>query len=403
MKIAVLSEALPPSKTGQAIVLSRLLEVFAPEDYCLISAYGWGGNDKLSRQPGQLPGRYYQLESPPLLNRGYRYGLAHIREAINIPAGVVQRSKQVADIIRSERCDAVVACTGDLLDLPAGYRAAQRAGVPFYAYIFDHYSYREWASPVRRFWARRFEPWVLKGADGVISTNEILRDDLWRHYRVESTIVHNSFDVLAYKGPTHADTRVRDREFKIIYTGDIYEAHYDAFRNLLAAIESLGRENLKLHVYTARSSDELALMNIKGPIVFHAPRPPSEMPRIQQEADVLFLPLAFNSPYSKLVRTSATGKMGEYLATGRPVLAHAPADSFLAWYFRKHECGVLVDQFDHNLLAQVLEQVLTDEDLRQRVTARAWERALADFDITVARERFINLLQRGAKRRAREV
>ena len=141
MKFALLSETLPPARTGQAMVLYRLLQGFDAGDYCLISRYRWDEEGGPSAGP-RLPGRYYQVAPRLELTRGYRAGLARVREHLNLLTGILTRARQIAEIVRRENCDAVVACTGDFTDLPAGYLASRRAGVPFYAIIYDHFSYR---------------------------------------------------------------------------------------------------------------------------------------------------------------------------------------------------------------------------------------------------------------------
>jgi glycosyltransferase involved in cell wall biosynthesis len=85
------------------------------------------------------------------------------------------------------------------------------------------------------------------------------------------------------------------------------------------------------------------------------------------------------------------------LAARRPVIVHAPPDSFISWYFRKYECGVVVDRLDPAQLAEALGRVLDDEALRENLAARAWERAVKDFDIESARERFWKILEEGVR------
>jgi glycosyltransferase involved in cell wall biosynthesis len=224
-----------------------------------------------------------------------------------------------------------------------------------------------------------------------------LRDDLRECFGVEATVIHNSFDISPYDSSAVGVARPSNGAGGgVVYTGDIYEAHYDAFRNLLEALDRLGRDDLKLHAYTPRTKEELARQGLSGRMILHAPRDPSEIPRVQRGAGALFLPLAFNSPYPELVRTSATTKLGEYLAAGRPVIAHAPPDSFVAWYFREHECGVVVDRLDPASLAEAVGRVLDDDALGRKLAARAWERAVADFDIVSAREKFWKFLEDGA-------
>lgn len=392
-------------------MIYRVLQNLSPEDYCLISPHNYEAEYFTGAYTRRLPARYYQLPPDPQLTRGYRLGLAKARVATNVFAGLVARARRVARIVRDEGCRAVVACTGSLLDLPAGYLASRLVGVPFYAYLFDYYSYQS-LDPVERFFARRFEPWVLRGAAGVIAPNEFLRDHLRGRYGVEATVIHNPCDLSEYERPAADDeapdeddeapagageTAAKDdadgggeRELEIVYTGAVYDAHFDAFRNLVAAI---GPTRVKLHLYSASPVD-WGREGIDGPsVVHHGHCKVSEVARIQRRADILYLPLAFRSPYPVLIRTSAPGKLGEYLAARRPVLVHAPPDSFVSWYFREHGCGVVVDREDPQELARAVERLAGDAALRREISERAWERAQADFSIAASRAAFAKLLK----------
>jgi glycosyltransferase involved in cell wall biosynthesis len=365
---------------------------FRPENYSLISLEPSYSGEHGEAQPDSLPVKHYQLSRAFRLHRGDRFGLFRIRESINILWAIIRHARSIVAIIRKERCDAVLACTGDITLLPASYLASRWTKMPFYAYIFDHYSYREWQNPVAAFWARRFESRLLKGAAAVIAPNEILRDDLRRQYGIEAAVIHNSFDISPYELQREVRSGTDEGEIKIVYTGEIYEAHYDAFRNLLEAIKLLQRPDIKLHLYTSHPLKYLNAKGIVGPIVRHATRATTEMPAIQADADLLFLPLAFNSPYPDLIRTSSTTKLGEYLAAGRPVLVHAPVGSFVSWYCESHECGLVVDQSDPARLAEGIDLILKDTGLREKVIGNARNRANVDFDISTSRATFAKLL-----------
>lgn len=389
MKFALLSHTLPPSNSGQALVIQRILRELDPGDYCLISPERYDDADDGPTE--RLPANYYHLPPAFRINRGNSFGLQHLREGVNIPLAVWQHARLLTKLIRSEHCEAIVACTGDVTLLPAAYLASRRTRVPFYAYIFDHYSYREWADPAASFWARRFEPLLMKRAAGVIAPNDVLRDDLRARFNIEPRVIYNSLDITPYQTDVGLNP-AQNGEVKIVYTGAIYEAHYDAFRNLMASLKLLRRPEVRLHLYTNRSAEDLATFGISGALVRHPPLSPTEMPRVQTEADILFLPLAFESPYPDLVRTSATTKLGEYLAARRPVLVHAPPDSFVSTYFREHDCGVVVDKDDPELLAAGLARLLQDDDLRRRQRDNAWARACEDFSVTKSRAAFAQLL-----------
>ena len=113
----------------------------------------------------------------------------------------------------------------------------------------------------------------------------------------------------------------------------------------------------------------------------------------KKQADLLFLPLAFDTHFPDLVRTSAPGKTGEYLAARRPILVHVPADAFLAWYFQQHECGLVVTESDPAKLAQAMETILTDPGLRRRLAENAWGRAKSHFSISASQKAFSQLME----------
>ncbi len=404
MKFALISHVMPPSWSGQAMMLSRLLAGLDPDDFCLISAQPPVAAVDAYAQ--SLSARYYHLPHEIFLNRGFRYGLQYVRRAVNFLPGLHRRARRIAEIVEREGCGAIVACSGDLEDLPAAYLASRRAGVPFYPYYFDYYSH-QFAAPEERVLAQAVERLFIRRAATVISTNEVLSEELRRRYGVGSRVLHNPCDLEEFEARAGARDFNEDegdagerREVRIVYTGAVYDAHFDAFRNLLRAVETLGRPEVKLHLYTAQSPAELAAEGVSGPIVFHEHQHVSAMPAVQRRADVLFLPLAFASPYPVLVRTSATSKLGEYLASGRPILGHAPAGSFVSWYLREHDCGVVVDENDSGQVADALAALLDDRRLRARVGEHARRRAALDFDLTKVRAAFAGVLGLDAPRAA---
>ena len=102
--------------------------------------------------------------------------------------------------------------------------------------------------------------------------------------------------------------------------------------------------NIKIHLFTAQPAEWLDANGIKSQqIVLHAHTTHMEVVQAQNRAHIFFLPFAFDSTIPEVIKTSAPGKTGEYLASGVPILAHVPADSFVSWYLKTHECGLVVD------------------------------------------------------------
>jgi glycosyltransferase involved in cell wall biosynthesis len=224
--------------------------------------------------------------------------------------------------------------------------------------------------------------------------NEFLQHELQGRHSIECRLIRNACEANRTQ-KRDIPWPYREGEVNIIYTGAIYHAHYDAFRNLTAAIQQLGRQDVRLHLYTAQQPADLERQNISGFVVYHPHLSSTQIMEVQQEADILFLPLAFDSPIPEVIKTSAPGKMSEYLSSGRPILVHAPPDTYLSWYFKQYECGLVVDRDDPVTLGSAIQQIIDDRALRERLCKNALLRAKTDFDIEVARSEFIKLFQNG--------
>lgn len=391
-KFAFISLGLPPSQSGQSMVVYHLLKAFDPAHYCLITLKNFHLYKRLGNCSDRLLAHEYFIHPDYQIVRALVALAAKLRFTGLLTLLCKIRTCQYVRILKKERCAVVIGCTGDLLDPPAAFLASRKLSVPFVLYAFDYYSC-QWTDPVLRSFADEHETAILKGAAQVIVPNECLQKEYRKRYGVPATVIHNPFDSTEYRKNIHEGSLRKDpADKKIVYTGAVYEAHYSAFRNLIAAIKLTQIPGLTLHIYTPQSDSNLETNGISGPVVIHKHLPNSEMPDIQRGADLLFLPLAFKSEYPDIIRTSAPGKMGEYLAAGTPVLVHAPKDSFVAWFFAQNQCGLVVSDDDPLPLSRAITRLLSDDRLSQVITMHAKQLAATEFDSRYAREKFLALL-----------
>lgn len=399
-KTAIVSIVFPPQDSGQATILGRILRGIDPDDYCLISSHDYSEQlfpRNLLKQPGisKLGARFYHLTPEIKWTRRIKLLPRALRHVISIGLQIRHRSKVIARIVQAEQCEAIIGCSGELIEFAAAYFASRRARVRFYAYLFDEYRYQS----VLRFhrviasWIERF---ALQNADAVIVACEFLRDEYRERYGVEAYVVRNPVEDLEPQ-PAMLETGLESEdEVSLLYTGQIYAAHYDAFQRLVEALEQLHDLNARLHIYTAQPPELLQAAGIRGPVVFHNFQPAARIRYLQQKADILFLPLAFNSPYPEIIRTSAPTKLGEYLISERPILAHVPKGSFISWYLREHQCGIVVDEPNPDLLAQAIRQLATDHNLRQQLARNASQQGKA-FSVDKSRSDFLEILSRSRR------
>jgi glycosyltransferase involved in cell wall biosynthesis len=390
-KFAFVSHVLPPEWSGQSVMIKRLLEAIDPSGYCLISSHDYSADP--TGFIGRLPGTYYWL--PPEWQMCSYTNYAAIRW-LNLLTAVMIRGFRIAYMLVALGCRTVIAASGDPVDLPAAYVAARITGARFVPYLFDDYTY-QWPADDGRKEAQLAESIMFRSPHAIIVPNEFLELEIGRrHPNARLVIVRNPTDELpVVVRPDGGKTISTEAPGIITYTGAIYHVNFGAFRNLISAIDKDHMPPLELHLYVAQSMDWLAERGISSSrIVLHGHVPPEEVRSIQEQSDILFLGFAFDSAIPELITTSAPGKLGDYLATGVPILAHVPPDCFVAWYLREHECGIVVNEDDPARLAEAIRNLLTDPVLCARLHKNALERAQRDFHPSTARKAFLSVLDR---------
>lgn len=382
---AIVSHVLPPQPSGQAMLLARLLDGMPAADYCLL-ATGEAGHAP-AKEEG-LPASCHRLPQASLIPEPGWPLLGTLASWGNALFDTLRLALRIRGVVRREQATLLVACSGALCDLPAAALASYFTGIPLVAYVMDDYVY-QWSGR-RRAVARFLERIVMARAACVLVLNEFARDVYRRRHGVEAAVLYNPAPLPAPEMLQGCAAPLA----RIVYTGALYHAQLDAVRRLLQVLERPEFAGLRLHVYTAQEPAALAQAGLCGTaLVLHPHVAPEEVPAILLAADLLFLPLAFASPCPEVIRTSVPFKTGEYLAAGRPILVHAPADSFPVWYFSRHDCGCVVDSEDSEALAAALRGLSRDPDLRAGLAARARRRAEADFALETQRARFLQLLR----------
>jgi glycosyltransferase involved in cell wall biosynthesis len=95
-----------------------------------------------------------------------------------------------------------------------------------------------------------------------------------------------------------------------------------------------------------------------------------------RQADILLLPHGFTSKFAQEeIKTIFPTKTIEYLISGRPILAHLPADCFLAEFLRSQGCALIVDEPSVEALKRALDPLRQDEALRSKLVCNAIQAA----------------------------
>jgi glycosyltransferase involved in cell wall biosynthesis len=392
--IAIISTMVPPAPTGQARVLGHLVGDPPPPNIVLLTEH-WPGPPATRGEARFANYREFKQRRLRLRETG---SLERLVPRLNTLAGVAsstfERAREIKRAAAEYSAAAIIACTGSPFDLPASAIAALASRRPLIVYLFDDPVF-QWAPGPLRSLARLWEPIWNRIATEVIAPNEAMAEAFFARRRRRPVVIRNPVAAAAF-AKAGEPWPTNQGQYRIVYTGSVYHAQSDAFLNLIGALEEL--PDWSLHIYTSQTDEQLAGYGIVGPQVFRHPHVEQDESYAQQRAaDVLFLPLAFHSTIQEVLRTSAPGKLAEYLASGRPILVHAPAETFIARHFRTHRAGVVVDTPDPQRLAGALRDIASDAALREALCTSAL--ALAElYRVEHARDAFWNVVKAAVRR-----
>jgi glycosyltransferase involved in cell wall biosynthesis len=367
-KTLIISEWAPPMVGGGPTIMRSLFRHFSPDSYVILMSDPLCFDGKQDMR-AMLGGKYYFNRIPKIAfrlrkSRFYR----SLWEIITILFAVFRG----VNIIRTERVQNILATTY------GGYEVAalilhKIMRKKLFVYLFDIYEESQ-LSFWGKFKARLTEPPLLKSASRVFVMSEPLQEHIKKKYgdSVRTTFLPHALDTqFKFRENIASPSAHKTKAFTIIYTGMIYEAHYDSVVNMSNVVNSFPEGEMVFEIYTPRPKEALTKRGICGKNITQRFVSLEEMPNILQKADVLFLPFAFNSPYPLVIHTASPGKIAEYLAAARPILVHAPEYAYISSYAKSGGFGLVVDKPDPISLRNALIRLRDDKNLREELVRNA--------------------------------
>ncbi len=376
-----MSPLVPPMVGSVATVLGTLLKHFPKGSYCILTSNLMGAQYGLESGTA-LECEYFSADLPEfLVKRKWNRFLLPIYDFLQVPVVVW---KGVA-LVRSRKVDNILVVVAPNRGFEiAAFFVHKLTGKPLYVYLFEIYAEAQ-TSRLHKLKARLLEERLLKSAACVFVMSENLQEHLATKYGIKAEVIPHPVEIPQGGDAPQLETLDGPldnwREYRIVYTGMIYDAHIDSVLNLVHAVDCLGDAKMKLEIYTPRPLERLVELGVRGNHVTFDRLPHSSIASVQRDADILFLPLAFDSPYPELIKNAFPGKLPEYLAVGKPILVHAPGWAYISRYAREEGFGLVVDTLDPTDLQKAIQRLLSDQGLRQELV-RNGRRILARHEAT---------------------
>jgi glycosyltransferase involved in cell wall biosynthesis len=260
---------------------------------------------------------------------------------------VIQRARNVRQILRKEGCGKVISFTGDLEDIPGAWLAARWAGCEFIPVVDDDYV-TQWTEPHKRWFARQMAFIIFRKAAKVFTVSAALGKEYRERYHCICHILHT---------PLMGAVGAPPPEVPMGLVG--------------------------------QTRDTLKRLGLEDDFVLHEPVSPEAIQEVQRRSDILFLGMGFNVRHETVVRTSFPTKLTDYLVSGRPILALLPSWACTAVFLRANACAHVVDHPDEAVLVDGIRRLISDMPYRTGLVRQAFAVATREFDCDTVTAAFV--------------
>jgi hypothetical protein len=393
-KVLLLSGAVPSGQDVGGLILRALLQCYPHDRICAVSFHCQSAGQP-SAELGWLP--FLGEPLPFVIGAGWSAGLrgrvtTHARFRCARHLGQRRLIRHAVRFGQRQQVEMLWA----VLNRPPVYQiapeVARRLGVPMVCTVWDppeSVCHAHRLDRLSRRVALRDFHLALSTAKRCAVMSEAMRDEYSARYRTETVIMRQGVkpeDRLPIATQPSDNSR-----FVIGFSGTMYAVQ--EWQALLSALERVdwrisGREVVVRVLSTKMEGNVSGRANIE----WLGWRPMPETIRLLSESDVNYLPYWFDDAHRTAVRLCFPSKLSPYLASGRPVFFHGPADSSPVRFFERYPVAVRAHSWDERDILSALERIATDSDFHR------WARAAIDaalneeLSIDVFRQRFAALL-----------
>ncbi len=282
-------------------------------------------------------------------------------------------------------------------------RSMQKAlGLPIVLHIMDDWFATQYKQNLA---ARCLRPYYLaevkklvSSADTVLGICKEMAEDYEKRYSRELQWLPMPVDLSEYKVTARKQWDVGS-PFRFRYGGRVGWAIQDCLNDLADAIHSLAQEgvNLSFDIVTTRTNDVPPKCLLFPEVNVQSPKPLSDLPRLQAEADVLVICFDFDTVSFRQARFSMPAKMAPCMASGTPVLVYGPAGLPVVEYARREGWGKVVDKRDPVALRAAMHELINSSELREQLGRAAIRLSTINHDAKVVSNCMQVILNKAAK------
>jgi glycosyltransferase involved in cell wall biosynthesis len=352
-RVLLSSWAFPPVSSGSGYILYQLLRHFPQEEFVAVHGIS---------EPTAYQGRSLDaIGSQVTMFGSYLWTRRIMRR---LPAIYIPRIRRhIVQLARKYDVRRIYAHYPEGCFTVAAWQAAEELGLPLTVYLDVLW---EESGNDSLALARAYEHKVLERAENRFAITEFAIEYLEKKHGLKVELLPHTTDTAGL--PEGLRKLPEDGPPVVHFAGGISSRMNGDAVLRLARAAAIAKTSPKLDMCTPSLPDELRRLGIGSRYVDQA-----SLADAQARSTVLFLPLAFDSSEPLMIRHNFPTKAMDYLRSGRPILVHSPADSYLTWLARKEGFAVVVDRPDAEELAAAMDRLIADRQLQENVVAKALE------------------------------
>jgi glycosyltransferase involved in cell wall biosynthesis len=350
-RVLLSSWTFPPVSSGSGYILYQLLRHF-PQDE-VVAVHG-------ICDPQAYQGQSLAMASSRVTMFGsYRLTRRIMRR---LPWVYIPRiRRRIVKLARAYGVKRIYAHYPDACFTVAAWQAAEELGLPLTVYLDILWEESGSGSTAV---ARAFERKILRRADRLFAITEFAIEHLERKHGVKAELLPHTTDTADLPDGLRP---ISDNGPPVVhFAGGIHDAMNGDSMLRLSHAAAIAKTQPKLDLCTPSLPQELSRLGIGRRYVDQA-----QLAEAQARSTVLFLPLAFESPEPLMIRHNFPTKAMDYLRSGRPILVHSPADSYLNWLAKKEGFALIVDRPDPEELAAAIDRLVADRQLQAELVSKA--------------------------------
>ncbi|NLU78825.1 glycosyltransferase family 4 protein [Micromonospora sp. HNM0581] len=191
-----------------------------------------------------------------------------------------------------------------------------------------------------------------------------MAEEYQRRYGIPFDVFTNSVDADFFAAPPPPVTPARDRPANLVYVGALHLGRWRSLRTIAAgaAAISTAATPVRLTVHCPTEDAERYGREFAGIPGVHFGRSLAshEVPAVLAEADILVHVESFAEDTRRYTHYSVSTKIPQYLAAGRPIFGHGPAELASMAYVRSAGAGIVVGTPEEDVVTEQLWKLCLD-------------------------------------------